>query len=305
MDDLRAAAAVQPQAADHARRRRAASTTRPAPPRTTTGDAHGRGSRSGAGFVDDVDRPRQHRPQLQRRGPGGVAGDGQGAPDRAYGTLRYTIGTGCSGGSLAQQWIANAYPGIYQGILPTCSFPDAWGTATQFLDYHLTARATSRTRRSGGPAWPGRPTQMADVEGGSRRRRERAGQPTPRSSTSSIPTDPCAGSPTTQRYNPMTNPGGVRCTIQDAAINVFGPRPEAIWSPSEQQLGHGFARHAGRQRRRPVRAGRAAGRARSRPAQFVDLNARSRRPGHRRQPDARPDRQRGRTGARPTPTAAA
>ncbi len=34
---------------------------------------------------------------------------------KAYGTLRYTIGTGCSGGSLAQQWIANAYPGVYQG----------------------------------------------------------------------------------------------------------------------------------------------------------------------------------------------
>ena len=39
-----------------------------------------------------------------------------------YGTLRYTIGTGCSGGSLAEQWIANAYPGVYQGIMPTCSF---------------------------------------------------------------------------------------------------------------------------------------------------------------------------------------
>src|SRR5436305_8453512 len=56
---------------------------------------------------------------------------------KSYGTLRYTIGTGCSGGSLAQQWISNAYPGIYQWILPTCSFPDAWGTASQFLDYHL------------------------------------------------------------------------------------------------------------------------------------------------------------------------
>src|SRR5262249_18165098 len=39
-----------------------------------------------------------------------------------YGTLRYTIGIGCSGGSLTQQWVANAYPGIYQGILPSCSF---------------------------------------------------------------------------------------------------------------------------------------------------------------------------------------
>ena len=33
----------------------------------------------------------------------------------SYGTLRYTIGTGCSGGSLAQQWVANAYPGDLSG----------------------------------------------------------------------------------------------------------------------------------------------------------------------------------------------
>src|SRR3546814_15031330 len=66
-----------------------------------------------------------------------------------YGTLRYTIGTGCSGGSLAQQWIANAYPGIYQGILPTCSFADAWSTATQFADYHLLPAYRSEERRVG------------------------------------------------------------------------------------------------------------------------------------------------------------
>src|SRR5581483_2430233 len=31
----------------------------------------------------------------------------------AYGEIRYTIGTGCSGGSLTQQQVANAYPGVY------------------------------------------------------------------------------------------------------------------------------------------------------------------------------------------------
>ena len=40
-----------------------------------------------------------------------------------YGEIRYTIGTGCSGGSLTQQQVANAYPGIYQGILPPCASP--------------------------------------------------------------------------------------------------------------------------------------------------------------------------------------
>ncbi len=40
-----------------------------------------------------------------------------------FGRIRYTIGTGCSGGSLTQQQVANAYPGIYQGILPAVQLP--------------------------------------------------------------------------------------------------------------------------------------------------------------------------------------
>ena len=155
-----------------------------------------------------------------------------------YGTIRYTIGTGCSGGSLAQQWIANAYPGIYQGILPTCSFPDAWGTATQFLDYHLMlAYFTDPTRWGPGVAWT--ENQMADVEGHIS---------VVNSEVSdnaqwhvAVPTDHCAGVTDAQRYDPQSNPGGVRCDIQDAAINVFGPDPRAYWSASEKRAGHGFA----------------------------------------------------------------
>jgi hypothetical protein len=156
-----------------------------------------------------------------------------------YGTLRYTIGTGCSGGSLAEQWIANAYPGTYQGIMPTCSFPDAWSTATQFLDYHQTLRYFKDPSQWGpGVAWT--PQQMADIEGGP------DGVANAQVSDSAqfhvvIPTDPCAGVSDQQRYEPTTNPGGVRCTIQDAAINVFGPRPKSVWTPQEKQIGHGFA----------------------------------------------------------------
>jgi len=42
-------------------------------------------------------------------------------------------------------------------------------------------------------------------------------------------------------YDPNTNPGGTRCSILDAMVNVLGPRPEAVWSPMEQKAGHGFA----------------------------------------------------------------
>ncbi|MES2488169.1 MAG: DUF6351 family protein [Pseudomonadota bacterium] len=154
-----------------------------------------------------------------------------------YGTLRYTIGQGCSGGSLAMQWVANAYPGIYQGILPTCSFPDAWSVATQFADYHLTlAYFLDPSKWASGVVWL--PTQMADVQG----------HVTIVNSIVSdnaqfhvvVPTDPCAGISDAQRYDPMTNPSGVRCSVIDASINLFGPRPSSVWSPNEKALGRGF-----------------------------------------------------------------
>lgn len=167
----------------------------------------------------------------------------------AYGTLRYTIGQGCSGGSITQYWVANAYPGIYQGILPTCSFPDAWSTATQFADYHLLLAYFSNPLLNANGGTPWTEVQMADVEGH---------VTTANSEVSelaqfhvAVPTDHCAGVTDAERYDPVNNPAGTRCDIQDAAINVFGPRPPALWSgtptsvPSEAPAaainGHGFA----------------------------------------------------------------
>jgi hypothetical protein len=187
----------------------------------------------------------------------------------SYGTLRYTIGTGCSGGSLAQQWIANAYPGVYQGILPTCSFPDAWSTATQFLDYHLLIAYFGDPSRWGpGVVWT--EPQMANVEGHITTANAQVSDSAQFHVV--VPTDPCDGVTDAERYDPASNPGGVRCSILDAAINVFGPRQPEVWSPIEQQLGRGFAGspidNVG------VQYGLSAlERGQITPAQFVDLNA--------------------------------
>ena len=87
-----------------------------------------------------------------------------------------------------------------------------------------------------------------------------------------VPTDPCKGTTAADRYNPSTNPGGVRCTIEDAAINVFGPEPSPLWSANEQKLGRGFVRP-------PIdNVGVEYGLAQLKsgditPAQFVDLNS--------------------------------
>lgn len=156
-----------------------------------------------------------------------------------YGTLRYTIGIGCSGGSLTQQWVANAYPGIYQGILPTCSFPDTWTAATQVFDYHVLRDYFEAPGRWGpGVVWS--PHQMAAVEGND----------TPVNAITSDegffaaidPTHACGGTTADSRYHPERNPGGFRCSIADLAVNVFGLRRPADWGPAERKLGRGFGR---------------------------------------------------------------
>jgi hypothetical protein len=155
-----------------------------------------------------------------------------------YGTLRFTIGTGCSGGSLVQQQVANAYPGIYQGILPQCSFPDGWSTSQQLADLHLTRDYFEDPTAWGtGIAWTY--NQIAAVEGhpdyldGVELTTLYDGLGEPESS--------CAGVEPSEAYREETNPGGVRCTLADYMINVFGPRPESLWNPIEKKLGHGFA----------------------------------------------------------------
>jgi hypothetical protein len=188
----------------------------------------------------------------------------------SYGTLRYTIGTGCSGGSLVQQQVANAYPGIYQGILPQCSFPDAWSTGQQLAAYHFDRLYFENPSTwAPGVAWT--PAQIAAVEG-----HPNHGNviifDTVYWTALADPTSGCAGVDPSNNYDPQTNPGGVRCTLADYMINVLGPRPQSVWSAPERQIGHGFAglpiSDVGVQfGLEALRKGEIT------PAQFVDLNA--------------------------------
>ncbi len=154
------------------------------------------------------------------------------------GTIRYTIGTGCSGGSLAQQWIANAYPGIYQGLIPQCSFPDAVTTGAQFADYHL-LRLYFEDPSKWGPGVVWTPLGEGAVEG----------HPDPINAIladeelfkSAINPNCPSEVPEAMRYDAESNPGGVRCSVLDYMINEFGPRPKRVWTPMEKAAGHGFA----------------------------------------------------------------
>ena len=154
-----------------------------------------------------------------------------------YGELRYTLGTGCSGGSITQHHVANSYPGVYQGLIVTCSYPDVFTTAVQFAEYNLLRQYFEQPQKW---ATPWTPTQFADVEGHvSHVNAVAADEAFFKSATD--PANPeCKGLPAEALYNAQSNPGGVRCGVTDYMINVFGPRDMGVWSPAEQAVGKGF-----------------------------------------------------------------
>ena len=162
-----------------------------------------------------------------------------------YGDLRYTIGTGCSGGSITQHTVANAYPGIYQGLVTTCSYPDTLTAGAQFADYHLLRLYfEDPSRWAPGVVW--NPEQMALVEGHASHVNAVTADEglfkaalNPENACSGT-SDPVAGNPDT-RYDSETNPTGVRCSVLDVMVNLLGPRPESVWTTQEHAAGHGFA----------------------------------------------------------------
>lgn len=161
-----------------------------------------------------------------------------------YGHLRYTIGTGCSGGSIAQHTVANAYPGLYQGLVTTCSYPDVFTAGAQFADYHLLRLYFEDPSTWGtGVVWT--PDQMARVEGHlSHLNAVVADEGLFKAALN--PEHDCPGTAepvpgdVSTRYDAATNPGGVRCSVLDLLVNLLGPRPESVWGEQEQAVGHGF-----------------------------------------------------------------
>lgn len=190
-----------------------------------------------------------------------------------YGPIRYTIGTGCSGGSITQMMVSNAYPGVYQGNITTCAYPDVYSTGAQFADLHMLRRYFEPSQDDGsvmwgeGIAWT--PEQMAAVEGNiSHLNAITTDELFFKGVTA--PTGDCAGP---DSYHPENNPGGVRCGLMDFLVNLLGTRAPEVWSPMEVAAGKGFAgnpidNEGIQYGLEALRLGRIT------PAQFVDLNAR-------------------------------
>jgi Tannase-like family of unknown function (DUF6351) len=51
-----------------------------------------------------------------------------------YGEIVYTVGNGCSGGSIQQNTAASIFPGLLDGIQPSCDYPDSITTGLEVTD---------------------------------------------------------------------------------------------------------------------------------------------------------------------------
>jgi hypothetical protein len=59
----------------------------------------------------------------------------------SYGEIKYTMGNGCSGGSIGQNTVASTFPGLLDGIQPSCDFPDSITTGIEVTDCVLLVNA--------------------------------------------------------------------------------------------------------------------------------------------------------------------
>jgi hypothetical protein len=137
-----------------------------------------------------------------------------------YGSIRYTIGSGCSGGSIQQHLIAANYPGLLNGILPNCSYEDSWTTAMEVGDCHLLFNYFNRS-----PTLWASAAQRAAVSG----HRDTSAciawefSFAPIGNPARVQNCNLQGLPEAALvYNPVTNPGGIRCTLQDHQVAIWG-----------------------------------------------------------------------------------
>lgn len=137
-----------------------------------------------------------------------------------FGAPVHTIGSGGSGGAIQQYLIAQNYPGLLDGIIPGASFADATSVAEPMLDCALINRVADVMKP------PLTPEQRLAVSGyGS------WGLCASRLGVQWLQASACPSIPIDKVYNPITNPKGVRCSLQDNEANIYGRDPKTDAAP--------------------------------------------------------------------------
>jgi hypothetical protein len=151
----------------------------------------------------------------------------------SYGVPDHTISHGCSGGSYTSTRYTDIVPGLFDGILISCTFPDPLAIALNALDGHLITHYMTQ--------FPGALTdaQIAAVTGFKSVNAmialaNQAGRTDPVPARQDIPGyvsgvfNPIV--PVSLRYDPVNNPHGLRPTTFDWERHITGVDPVTLFA---------------------------------------------------------------------------
>ena len=187
----------------------------------------------------------------------------------SLGEIRYTLSNGTSGGSLLQHLVADAYPGLVNGIQPSEALQDLWTTNTEAQDCSVLVRYFNSA-----PAqlWPSIAQQNTVLDNanelpGTCRGIVSKWPPyqlddswmNPTSTSCTAPGGTGFGPHEPWMYDPVTNPTGTRCTLQDYQVAIFGKRPDGFANAPYDNVGLQYGLNA-------LQAGKIT------PEQFLDVN---------------------------------
>jgi hypothetical protein len=142
-----------------------------------------------------------------------------------YGVPKWTVGNGGSGGAIQQLVITEIYPGLLDGLQPTLSFPDS---SLHTADCGL---LQNFWRKADPAVWT--QTKKTAVEGftpGTCAAWERSFVPV----LTATNKRGCAMNDESKIYDPVTNPKGVRCTMQEMRANIYGRDPKTGFARKPQ-----------------------------------------------------------------------
>jgi hypothetical protein len=146
-----------------------------------------------------------------------------------FGVPLFTISTGGSGGAYTSLQIADAFPGMFDGVSISATFPDALSIALAGLDAHLLTRYFTVTDPAGFTdaqklAITGYQSMRAFIDAANQSQRT---DPVPdRQDVEGYRSARWNDAvPAALRYHPTTNPRGARPTVFDVARNIYGINP--------------------------------------------------------------------------------
>jgi hypothetical protein len=146
-----------------------------------------------------------------------------------FGVPDFTVSAGCSGGSYGSAQPADRIPGLFDGVMLLCTFPDPLSIAFSGSDGHLLTHLFFATN-------PGvfSDAQIAAITGYKSVRAftdaaNQAGRTDPVPGRVDYPGYTSAPFntivPVGIRYDPIANPTGIRGTVYDAGKNIYGVDP--------------------------------------------------------------------------------